>query len=59
MLKTALNLHLTRDLDTCNMDDTKLNISVAGFEGLLEPDNPRSFLDHKFTQGLPSNMNYT
>lgn len=59
MLKTTLNLHLTHDVDTFNMDDTKLNISASGFEDLLEPDNPRPFLGHKFTQALPSNMNYT
>lgn len=59
VLKNTLNLDLIHDLGTINMDDTKLNISVAGFGGLSEPDDSRSFLGHKFTQALSSNMIYT
>lgn len=59
VLKTTLNPDLTHDLDTFNKDDTELNISAAGFGGLAEPDDPRSFLGHEFTQALPSIMSYT
>lgn len=54
VLKTTLNVDFMHDLDTFNMDKTKLNVNVAGFGG-----DPRSFLGHKLTQALPSCMSYT
>lgn len=59
VLKILLNLDAIRYLDTFHADDTKLSISVVGFRGLSEPYDPRSFLGHKFTQALPSNLSST
>lgn len=61
VLKNTLNLGLSHDLDTFDMDDTKSDmkcISVAGFGGLSERGDSGWFLGHKFTHALPSNMSY-